>query len=323
MITSGEIYYSVAGHRFGLDFSADYPCLSHYEPFITDDKADGSLFHLTVVGNSSDEQFCGVSADSERLCDALGEGEQYNGLLNENELFDEGEQIGHFADDSAAIMVYGRNGGGYIFHIAPPDKERCCMISTSADYRLAYVRFEGNCAYHSFGLDNCLMLLYTFASAPLDTLMLHASVIKYKGAGFLFLGKSGTGKSTHSRLWLEHIEGCELLNDDNPVIRVIDGKAMVYGSPWSGKTPCYKNDSAEVGAFVRLQQRPANEIVRNSVVQAFAALKPSCSSAPWDKGIHSGICDTLTKVIESVNTYTLGCLPDREAAELCRRTVAE
>ena len=114
-----------------------------------------------------------------------------------------------------------------------------------------------------------------------------------------------------------------MLNDDNPIVRVVEGKAIVYGSPWSGKPPCYKNESAEVGAFVRLLQKPINEIFLNSMTQAFAALRPSCSSAPWDKDIHSGICDSLTKVIESVNTYTLGCLPDREAAELCRRTVAE
>ena len=58
------------------------------------------------------------------------------------------------------------------------------------------------------------------------------------------MGKSGTGKSTHSRLWLENVPGATLLNDDNPIVRLTLVGAIVYGSPWSGKTPCYKNESA-------------------------------------------------------------------------------
>ncbi|MBO6066250.1 MAG: transposase, partial [Lachnospiraceae bacterium] len=84
-------------------------------------------------------------------------------------------------------------------------------------------------------------------------LLMHASVTMHAGKGYLFLGKSGTGKSTHSQLWINNIEGCELLNDDNPVLRVEDdGSVRVYGSPWSGKTPCYRNLDVPVGAIVDL-----------------------------------------------------------------------
>ena len=57
----------------------------------------------------------------------------------------------------------------------------------------------------------------------------------------MLLGKSGTGKSTHSRLWLKYIPDTKLLNDDNPAVRIMDNNTiMIYGTPWSGKTPCYK-----------------------------------------------------------------------------------
>ena len=46
------------------------------------------------------------------------------------------------------------------------------------------------------------------------------------------------------------------MNDDNPIVRVIDGKAFVYGSPWSGKTPCYRNVVAPIAAFIQLHQQP-------------------------------------------------------------------
>ncbi|RZF61691.1 hypothetical protein [Sphingobacterium corticibacterium] len=65
------------------------------------------------------------------------------------------------------------------------------------------------------------MLMVTYGQAVLSfsTILLHASVIEQDGQGYAFLGKSGTGKSTHSRLWLLHIPNAALLNDDNPAIR--------------------------------------------------------------------------------------------------------
>ena len=94
--------------------------------------------------------------------------------------------------------------------------------------------------------------MYAFRTATLGTLEMHASVIAHEGRGYLFLAKSGTGKSTQSRMWLRCIEGAKLLNDDNPAIRIADGRPLVFGTPWSGKTPCWRNLSVPVKALVRL-----------------------------------------------------------------------
>ena len=105
-----------------------------------------------------------------------------------------------------------------------------------------------------FAIDNTLMLLYAFATAGHSTLLFHSAVIVREGKGYMFLGKSGTGKSTHAEQWLKAFADAERLNDDNPVVRVHeDGRVVVYGSPWSGKTPCYKNDQAQVMALVHIR----------------------------------------------------------------------
>ena len=94
----------------------------------------------------------------------------------------------------------------------------------------------------------------------------------------MFLGPSGTGKSTHARLWLQYIDGTELVNDDNPVVRIYqDGAATVFGSPWSGKTPCYRNVRYPLGGIVMLSQAPYNKIHRLGGLQAYIALVPSIS----------------------------------------------
>ena len=145
--------------------------------------------------------------------------------------------------------------------------------------------------------------------------------------GCHFLGKSGTGKSTHARLWLQYNEGSTLLNDDNPVVRLFkgeDGKisTKVYGSPWSGKTPCYRNEVVDVGGFILLSQAPFNKISRLKGVAAYAALVPCISGMRWDKEIANGIHQTENALASNVPVWYLECLPDEAAAKLCQETIA-
>ena len=112
------------------------------------------------------------------------------------------------------------------------------------------------------------------------------------------------------------------MNDDNPVVRIVDNEPRVYGSPWSGKTPCYRNVMAPIGGFVQLQQKPENKIRRAGVLDAFASLLPSVSTMKWDKVIYGQICDTISDLIRLIPVYYLGCLPDEAAARLCHATVA-
>jgi hypothetical protein len=151
---------------------------------------------------------------------------------------------------------------------------------------------------------------------------IHSSVIVCHNEAVLFLGESGTGKSTHTRLWREHIEGTTLLNDDSPIIRLVDGVPTAFGSPWSGKTPCYRNLSYPIRGFIRLQQAPYNKIHRLSVLNAIGALLPSCPPAfAYDDALQDAICDTLSDMISSVAVYHLECLPDSAAAELSYNTI--
>jgi hypothetical protein len=168
-----------------------------------------------------------------------------------------------------------------------------------------------------------MMLLYTFTTSPYDTLMIHASVIAYEGAGYVFLGKSGTGKSTHSRMWLESVEGAWLLNDDNPVIRVVDGEAYIYGTPWSGKTPCYKNEVLPLKGIVRLSQAPYNKIERLSPLKAYASLMPACSCMRWDRRSTDALHGSVEMVIRKVAGWHLECLPDYDAAYTCRDAISK
>jgi len=174
-----------------------------------------------------------------------------------------------------------------------------------------------------FGLNNALMLVYSFASSKYDTALVHASLVRKDDYGYAFIAKSGTGKSTQVSMWLRYIKDCDLMNDDNPIIRVIDGKTYIYGSPWSGKTPCYRNVKAHLGAITRIDRALENSIERLAPVDAFASFLPSCSAMKWDVAIFRRICDTVTKIVETTPIYTLHCLPNKEAALVCYETIRQ
>lgn len=169
------------------------------------------------------------------------------------------------------------------------------------------------------GLILTSMLRIAFAQAILrrNGISIHASAVAADGKAWLFLGKSGTGKSTHARLWLRNIPGARLLNDDNPAVRLVDGKAVAFGTPWSGKTPCYRNESAPIGGIVRLVQGDADIFTKKDEVAALVALLPSCSVVHSDAALQSRLCDTLARLIELVPVGELKCLPDNESAIIC------
>lgn len=211
--------------------------------------------------------------------------------------------------------------GGFRFRMRPqPGLPLAAELRTSEDFTQAsLLLIEGD---KPFAINNSLMLLFAFSTARHGALEMHSSVVINDGKGYMFLGKSGTGKSTHSSLWLKHIPGTKLLNDDNPILRLMpDGSARVFGSPWSGKTPCYKNMDVPAGAVVRIRQAPFNKIEKLPAVQAYASLMASASSFRPFKELADGWHQTLSGLVAVLPCYVLDCLPDQAAAELCHKTV--
>ena len=236
------------------------------------------------------------------------------------------EEIGQFDCGGANHGVYRDADGSYAFEISMPSCDggllSCCMMG-DADFRHCQAVLTGtNMRQHQFGLNNAMMMAYAFAAATQDTLLIHASVIRNAGYGYLFTAPSGTGKSTHTHLWYKYIPGSDLMNDDNPVVRIVDGETRIYGSPWSGKTPCYRNIWAPVGAITRIEQKPENTIRRMAPVEAFATLLPAVSSMKWDRRVYEGICQCISKLLRTTPVFWLGCRPDEEAARVCYEAVA-
>ena len=291
-----NFYFLIGDHGVCLRFAPsavnNMQLLPSFAPFATDNEPRELLFTLTV---------------DDSLRPAKGR-----------------TLVRKFDTGNGDTLVYQLPDGGYQYIIRDIHDRDCCLLVTNKDFSLCHCALNGDWVMRSFGLNDALMLIYAFAGAFRQTMLIHASCIMMRqpDIAFPFIAKSGTGKSTHSSLWLKHIEDCELMNDDNPIIRIVDGTPYIYGSPWSGKTPCYRNVKARLGAVVRIDRAPQNSIEKLSPVSAFASLLPACSSMKWDSDTYNNLCDAITRIIETTPVYTLHCLPDQEAAELCHKTIA-
>jgi hypothetical protein len=295
-----ERFFKVAGHLFKVsqricdDFFAKF--MENYAPFEANDAVDAAMDCLFAL----DVEYC-------------SEFPQYTEELRQDE---EGQEI-----------ICGTMQGKSVFDFRLK-RSAVGVLVCSEDYANASLSVPQNieAGLLKFAVNNALMVLYAIASAPYHTALFHAAVVNCGGKGYMFLGKSGTGKSTHARLWLKYIAGSELLNDDNPVVRFVESAqgtshVVVFGSPWSGKTPCYKNQEFPLGGMVLLSQAPYNKIVPLKGVNAYAALVPSVSGKRWEKRIADGLHQTENALAASVPVWHLECLPDENAARVCFEAV--
>lgn len=295
--TEDTFYFRVAELPFAITFvnqKEGIRLLPSFAPFqIEAEEEERLLFHLTVDDSLRPEP----KAERERIRE-----------------FDTGNGI---------TVVDRLTDGGYQYIIRNIDHFDCCLLITDNEFHHCCCALNGDFMMRSFGLNNAIMLVYAFAGAYQDAVLMHASVVRQNGYGYAFIAKSGTGKSTQVSNWLRNLPGCDLMNDDNPVVRIIDGKSFIYGSPWSGKTPCYRNIKAPLGAVTRIDRAPANSVDKEEALEAFVSLLPSVSSMKWDEKLYEKICSIITNIIKSTDIYTLHCLPDRDSAIVCNKAISK
>ena len=219
-------------------------------------------------------------------------------------------------EDMPRIEMY-RLAGQWLFRVSMSrEGEIVCAMRCSEDW--SEVSLFMHPAYVRFAIDNAAMLVYAFATVGHKTLLFHSSVTVRDGLAYMFLGHSGTGKSTHSQQWKAAFPEVELLNDDNPAVRIMDDRTVrVYGTPWSGKTPCYKASSAPVAALVQLAQAPQNIITRLRMSQAYPFILASVSGLKVLPKMMDQIYESIALLLELCPVYKLECLPNPDAARVC------
>lgn len=147
-----------------------------------------------------------------------------------------------------------------------------------------------------------------------NTILFHGSAVCMDGQVYLFCADSGTGKSTHARMWRECFgDRVVMINDDKPLIRIDEAGIVCYGSPWSGKHHLDTNTSAPVKAVCILSRDTVNhiEMIEKDIVMQYLLKYSYRSKNPSRIARSLAMLDQLAK---KVPMYALGCNISHEAA---------
>lgn len=146
-------------------------------------------------------------------------------------------------------------------------------------------------------------------------LTFHSALIEWEGCAFAVCAASGTGKTTHARLWRD-CRNALILNGDRTICRPVDASWRAYGSPWSGTSGEQLNRSAPFRALVVLQRAEQNAARRLLPSEAFPLLFPHLLYPSWDRALAEKAFSLFDDLLHAVPVYLLSCRPDSEAVDV-------
>lgn len=156
-----------------------------------------------------------------------------------------------------------------------------------------------------------------------DSIMIHASALKYKGKCYLFSAPSKTGKSTHTKLWKKvYGDSVAIINDDKPIIRLIEDKLYAYGTPFAGGTYGFKDDRAELSSIVFVKRGLKNSIRKITAKEAIPQIFYE-TVRKVGKELMFKVLDMLERIIDYADFYEITCNMDEEAAILAHDTIVK
>ena len=156
-----------------------------------------------------------------------------------------------------------------------------------------------------------------------NTILVHGSVIAIDGSAYMFTAKSGTGKSTHARLWKENFGDCVvMINDDKPLLKITDTAVTAYGTPWNGKHRLGSNISAPLKAVCILNRHEQNSIEPMTKGEAWQYLYTQ-TYRPESITAAKKTLMLIDKLADRVKLYTLHCNMHPSAALTAYNAIKE
>lgn len=145
-------------------------------------------------------------------------------------------------------------------------------------------------------------------------LLMHGSALCMDGQAYIFTAKSGTGKSTHARLWRQTFgDRVWMINDDKPMLKISNEAVTVFGTPWDGKHHLSRNASAPLKAICKLERDLQNRIEPMSASDAFTTIFAQGYSSEKHEAM-ARVLELEKQLLSAVCFYRLGCNMSPEAA---------
>ena len=162
-----------------------------------------------------------------------------------------------------------------------------------------------------------------FAEFLLDhgIILLHGSTVAVDGMGYLFTARSGTGKSTHTRLWREVFGSrAVMVNDDKPFAHITESEVLVYGSPWSGKHGLDNNICVPLKGICLLERGSENVIRKSASAEVKELLRGFRPRTPQQAAAYDAL---LEQLLRQAHLWQMTCTKDPEAARIAYEAMSK
>ena len=145
--------------------------------------------------------------------------------------------------------------------------------------------------------------------------LMHGALVAWKRAGYIFTAPSGTGKTTHVRLWKKYLgSDAEIINGDKPILEVKEDEIVAYGTPWAGKERLQKNTCVPVRGICFLRQSEINTIHKLSKKEALLLLLPQINIMS-DSQKAGKTLELFSEVLERIPIYEFRCNISEQAVK--------
>lgn len=219
-----------------------------------------------------------------------------------------------------------KKGNSYIYRCPLENKQQLMLVNETFDRATAYLLPKKN----KGGVWNIADIIYDF----LQVLLINYFALRKKGVfvhsvgvkdlddrGLLFAGKSGAGKSTTARLWHKHSKAM-VLNDDRIIVRKLNGRFFIYGSPWHGEFSDYLQshiESAPLDKLFFIHHASQNMVQRISEKETFNLLYPALFPTFWDKRCLENIVSFAEDLVKNIACFKLGFVNNKKVITFARR----
>lgn len=189
----------------------------------------------------------------------------------------------------------------------------------SQDFKLWQVIYDNTKTNGKYAFEH-FNRMYSYIILNFGSIVFHSSLIEYNNKGILICAPSGTGKTTHARLWRDK-ENALIINGDRPLCSKDSGIWYGYGTPWCGTSGEMINRKVPIKAIVILQQHKKNILTKLDVMASIARVISNVIVPLWDETLMNKAMDCIQDIIEHIPVYNLKCLPNYEAVDVLKNEI--
>lgn len=234
--------------------------------------------------------------------------------------------IAHHPDDGSENWRLLKKRNSYIYKCPLKSKQQIMFINETFNKVNAYFlpkKDKGRVwSLTDIIYDFLQVLLINYFSLNKKGIFIHGIGVRdLDGRGLLFAGKSGAGKSTTARLWHKHSRAM-VLNDDRIIVRKLQQKFFIYGSPWHGEFSDYLKshiESAPITKLFFIYHSPKNTVRRISDKGAFSLLYPALFPTFWDKNCLENIVSFCQDLVKTIPCFKLGFVNNKKVIAFVRK----